>query len=61
MTNEDVIELKIAGFADEVIISKIRSSAPAFRVETTDLLRLKRQGLPQPVIAAMIERAAQAQ
>ena len=59
MTNEDVIELKLAGFSDDVIISKIRSSTPAFRVETTDLLRLKRQEVPQRVIAAMIERAAQ--
>jgi hypothetical protein len=60
MTNDDVVDLKAAGFSDEVIISKIKTSAPAFRVETNDLMRLKRQGVSQPVIAAMIERGGAA-
>jgi hypothetical protein len=60
MTNDDVVDLRAAGFSDEVIISKIRTSAPGFRVETNDLMRLKRQGVSQPVIAAMIERSGSA-
>jgi hypothetical protein len=60
MTNDDVVDLKAAGFSDEVIISKIKTSAPGFRVETNDLMRLKRQGVSQPVIAAMIERSGSA-
>ena len=60
MTNDEVVDLRAAGFSDDVIISKIRASAPAFRVETTDLMRLKRQGVSQPVIAAMIERSGSA-
>lgn len=57
MSNEDVLELRRAGFGDELIIAKVRGSAGAYRVETRDLVELKRAGVSQAVIAAMVERS----
>ena len=58
MTNEDVIQLKLAGFTDDLILSKVRTSPAAFRTDTADLVKLKRAGISQAVIAAMLERSA---
>jgi hypothetical protein len=56
MSNGDVVELKRAGFSDDLIVSKIRSSQCAFRLETSDMLDLKKAGLSDKVIAAMMEK-----
>lgn len=57
MTNADVIALKTVGFSDDLIVSKIKSSKCAFRLETNDLIELKKAGLSDRVIGAMMDKA----
>lgn len=56
MTNQDVLELKKAGFSEELIIAKIKSSKAAFQLETSDMIELKKAGLSDKVIAAMMAK-----
>jgi len=57
MTNEDVLTLKKAGFGDDFIITKIKASASGFSLDTTDLVKLKQDGLSENVIGAMVQAA----
>jgi hypothetical protein len=56
ISNSDVLELKSAGFSDDLIIAKIKSSPAAFRLETSDMIELKKAGLSDKVIAAMMAK-----
>ncbi|MBA3973755.1 MAG: PEGA domain-containing protein [Candidatus Solibacter sp.] len=56
MTNNDVLELRKAGFSEDLIITKINSSTCSFRMETQDMIDLKRAGLSDKVIAAMMAK-----
>jgi hypothetical protein len=53
LTNADLIELKRAGFSDDLIISKIRGSACAFKLDSASLSELRRAGFTDKVFAAM--------
>lgn len=55
ITNDDVLSLKNAGFSDELILAKINSAPPAFKLDTEDLMALKNAGLSDAVIAAMVQ------
>jgi hypothetical protein len=55
MTNADVIKLHTAGFADDLIIAKIIASVPNFSMEPDALVGLKKAGLSEKVIAAMLQ------
>src|ERR1017187_5470059 len=58
LTNDDVLRLSQGGFGDDVIIAKINSaSQAAFHLETDDLISLKKDGVSQAVITAMIKRS----
>ena len=48
---------RTAGFADDVIIAKIKSAPAAYKLEIDDLLNLKKAGLSDSVIAAMVQTA----
>jgi hypothetical protein len=54
LTNSDVLALHSAGFGDDVILAKIAASPAAFTVEATDLVALKKAGVSERVIAAML-------
>jgi len=54
ITNEDVIKLKEAGFGDELIIDKIANTPAAFRLEFDDLVALRKTGISDAVIQAMM-------
>lgn len=56
MTNSDVLELKKVGFSEDLIITKINSSTCSFRMETQDMIDLKRAGLSDKVIGAMMAK-----
>ncbi len=55
LTNQDVIDLKAAGFGDEVIIAKIQSAPGKFSLDTSDLLVLQKAKISDAIIAAMIQ------
>jgi len=58
MTNEDVLTLKDAGFGDDFIISKIKTSNAGYSLDTPDLVKLKQAGLSEAVIGAMVQAGA---
>jgi hypothetical protein len=59
--NSDVVALCKAGLPDEVVVAKVRQ-APAvqFALEPQDLIELRRQGVSDQVIKAMLERTTTA-
>ncbi len=54
LTNADVLALHQAGFGAELILAKIAASPAGYTVEATDLVALKKAGVPERVIAAMV-------
>jgi hypothetical protein len=58
MTNSDVVKLVKVGFDDSVVEAKIAQAPDVnFAVDVPALSRLKAEGVPQPVIAAMLKRS----
>ena len=60
LTNEAVITMTKAGLGDAVIVAKIRSSKTAFDLSVDEMIRLKKEGVADEVLNAMIEAAAPA-
>lgn len=56
ITNYDVIELTKAGLSEDVVLNKIAASEVDFDTSTDAILGLKRAGVSDTVIAAMIVR-----
>ncbi|MDG5489282.1 hypothetical protein NYR55_11715 [Sphingomonas sp. BGYR3] len=52
--NKTVLMMTEAGFGDDVIIAKIKASPTKFDLSTNDMIALKKQGVSNPVLAAMI-------
>ena len=55
MTNDEVISLSKAGLSPGIIISKIRSGKSNFDLSTDSLIKLKQSGVPDDIVAAMLE------
>lgn len=55
LTVEDVVELHKDGFADDVIITKIRKNGKAFDLSTDELVELKKTGLSDNVIKFLLD------
>jgi hypothetical protein len=56
LTNEDVVRMVLAGVPEGRIVERIRDSHAAFDVEPDMLAELRRAGVPDGVIAAMVEK-----
>jgi hypothetical protein len=56
LTNADLLALHDAGFGEEVLLAKISASHCAFTLEAPELVRLKRAGVSERVIAAMLSK-----
>ncbi len=54
LDNFAVLSLHQAGFGEQVILAKIAASTPAFSVEASDLVTLKKAGISERIIAAML-------
>lgn len=54
LTNESVVAMRQAGLSEGVILAKIRSSQSRFDVGTQALVDLKKAGLPDAIIEAMV-------
>lgn len=55
MTNQEVISLTKAGLNSSLIINKIKSSKTQFDLSTDSLIALKKAGVGDDVVAAMLE------
>lgn len=56
LKNEDILRMAQVGFGDAVIIAKIEGSPTDFKVGLDDLMDLKKKGLSDAVIAAMVRK-----
>src|SRR2546430_1143440 len=56
LTNEAIINLSKAHFKESTIISLIRTSPVAFDISTAKLIELKKRGVSEHIVMAMIER-----
>jgi hypothetical protein len=57
MTNDSVIKLTKMGFSQDVIVTTINRSQPAFDTSANGLVALKNAGVGSQVISAMMEKA----
>jgi len=58
LTNQNVITMTKAGLGSAIIASKIHSSKTQFNLSTDELLRLKRERVPDDIIKAMLEASS---
>lgn len=54
LTNEQVISMVTAGIGDDVVIAKVRTSAARFNLEPDGLVALKKAGVSDRVLEAMV-------
>jgi hypothetical protein len=57
MTNDTVIKMVKAGLSDDIVLGSIRNQPPGFSVEPEDLIALKKAGVSDKVVAAIVEKA----
>lgn len=55
LTNQDIIDLKSAGFGDEVVIAKIQIAPGRYKLDKDDLVVLQKAKVSDAIIAAMIQ------
>jgi len=55
MTNDEVISLVTAGLSKQIIINKIRTSKTSFDLSTDSLIKLKKTGVDDDIVNAMLE------
>lgn len=55
LTNETIVQLSKAGIAQSVIVSKIKASKCNFDTSTSELLRLKKEKVPDEIVNAMVQ------
>jgi hypothetical protein len=55
MTNDEVISLATAGLNSSVIVNKIRTSKSKFDMSTDALIKLKKAGINDEIVNAMLE------
>lgn len=60
LTNEGVVELVKAKVGESVIIGMIRTMPTQFSLNKDAVIRLKQQGVPDKVLAAMVSRSSSA-
>ena len=58
LTDAQVVQLSRAGLSADAIVAKIRVSPTRFDISTEAMVALKRDGVPDAVIAAMVASAA---
>jgi len=58
LSNEDVVKLIRAGLSEDVVISKIKTSATRFDLSTDALIQLRKVGLSNAVLTAMMSSGA---
>lgn len=55
LTNADIVKMKSAGLGGQLIVTKISSSPANYRLDVDDLVELKKNGIPENIIDAMIQ------
>jgi len=58
LTNTDIIKMQSAGLSESIILSSVNTQPAAYDTSTDGLLALKKAGVSDAVVAAMISRNA---
>jgi hypothetical protein len=58
LTNEDILTMVQAGFGEETIIKAIETNEPAYDTSVQALVELKKVGVSEKIITAMLEAGA---
>jgi hypothetical protein len=58
MTNTDIIKMQSAGLSESITLSSVNTQPAAYDTSTNGLLALKKAGVADAVVAAMISRNA---
>jgi hypothetical protein len=58
ITNEAIITMVKAGLGEELIVSKIQTSQSQFDVSIETILKLKKEGISEKIIKAMVDASA---
>lgn len=58
LTNQAIVEMVASNISQEIIIAKIRSSNAKFDTSAADLQDLKKRGVPDAVVLAMVQKAS---
>lgn len=61
LTNDTVVALAGAGLGEQTIVAKVKASPSTFDTSAAKLIALKRQGISDAVIAAMVEASSRSQ
>ncbi len=57
LTNADIVQMQKAGLSEEIILSKIGTSATNFDTGTQDLIQLREAGVNNDIIHAMVQKS----
>jgi hypothetical protein len=58
LTNTDIVKMQAAGLSESIILSTVNTQPAAYDTSTDGLLALKKAGVSDAVVAAMISRNA---
>src|ERR1700681_2056615 len=58
LNDDSVVKMVKAGLGDDVIVAAIKNSPGTYSLSTDDLISLKKQGVSEKVLGAMIEKNA---
>jgi hypothetical protein len=58
LNDDSVVKMVKAGLGDDVIVATIKNSPGTYSLSTDDLISLKKQGVSEKVLGAMIEKNA---
>src|ERR1019366_4934105 len=58
LTNDSVVKMVKGGISEEVVLSVVKSSPAKYDLTPDQLITLKSAGVPDRVVAAMVERAS---
>src|ERR1700683_5679135 len=58
LTNADIIKMQSAGLSENIILASVNGQPAAYDTSTDGLLALKKAGVSDAVVAAMISRNA---
>lgn len=58
LRNQDVVKMAAAGLGDEIIVAKVQEASQVdFQLSVDDLVALRKAGLSERVVHAMLERS----
>src|SRR5689334_15454633 len=58
LTNESVVKMVKAGLSEDVVVSMVKTQPAKYNLSPDQLISLKAAGIPDKVVAAMVEKNA---